>query len=103
MKEVGETALAKAQMRFDRVESAQANFMRDANTIEGLHKRVLKEFNQLKSDGLVVDHWVEYEMDFTAHVSKVRGMLESSAKILEEQLEDARAASAQRKTSLGLH
>ena len=61
LKEIGESTLAKAQMKFDRVETAQANFMRDANTINGLHKRILEEFDELKSDGLIVDHWAEYE------------------------------------------
>ena len=79
-------------MKFDRVETAQANFMRDANTIEGLHKRLLKDYRSLKSDGLIVDYWIDYEQDFKSHVSLIRGILESSAKILEEQLEDARAA-----------
>ena len=57
LKEIGETSVAKAQMKFDRVSSSQANFIRDANTIEGLHKRILKDFDDLKSDGLIVDHW----------------------------------------------
>ena len=70
------------------------NFMRDANTIEGLHKRIIKEFNELKSDGLIVDKWADYESDFRAHIEKIRGMLESSATILEEQLEAERSASA---------
>ena len=103
LKEIGETTLAKAQMKFDRIETAQANFMRDANTIKGLHKRILQEFDELKSDGLIVDYWSEYEQEFKAHVTKIRGMLESSAAILEEQLEIERAASATKKKGLGLN
>ena len=77
--------------------------MRDANTIKGLHKRILQEFDELKSDGLIVDYWLDYEQEFKAHVTKIRGMLESSAAILEEQLEVERAASARKKKTLGLN
>ena len=89
-------------MKFDRVSSSQANFIRDANTIEGLHKRILKDFDDLKADGLIVDHWVEYEQEFKEHTAKVRTMLENSATILEEQLEDAKAQSSQKRTQLGI-
>ena len=90
-------------MKYDRIETAQANFLRDANTIEKLNTRIIKEFNELKEDGLIVDYWVDYESDFKNHVEKIRGMLESSVKILEERLEDARASSNKKKKALGLN
>lgn len=74
-------------MRFKKVQQAQANLIRDASTIESLHKTILGEFNEMKSEGLVVDYWVDHEHSFKDHVETIRGMLTSSALVLEEKLE----------------
>ena len=41
----------------------------------------------MKSEGLVVDYWVDHEHSFKDHVETIRGMLTSSALVLEEKLE----------------
>ena len=61
--------------------------IRDASTIESLHKQILGEFDELKKEGLVVDHWANYEHNFKDHIDTIKGMLTSSALVLEEKLE----------------
>ena len=89
-------------MRFKKVQQAQANLIRDASTIESLHKSILGEINELKSEGLVIDYWVDYEHGFKDHVETIKGMLTSSALVLEEKLDQERAALSKKKSDLNL-
>ena len=48
--------------------------------------------NELKQEGLVVDYWIDYEHRFKDHVETIKGMLTSSALVLEEKLDQERAS-----------
>ena len=55
--------------------------MNDANTIEALHTRMSKQYADLKKEGLIVDHWSEFDLEFKAHITKIRSILDSSVKV----------------------
>ena len=62
----------------------------------------MTEFNELKKEGLVIDYWADYEHSFKDHVETIKGMLTSSALVLEEKVEQERATLEKKKSGLNL-
>ena len=56
----------------------------------------------MKKEGLVVDHWANYEHNFNDHIDTIKGILTSSALVLEEKLELERANQSKAKSNLNL-
>ena len=54
---------------------------------------------ELKQEGLHIDHWNEYEDDFTTHTDMIRKILESSVNVWAEKLEKAKFDSDEMKAS----
>ena len=55
--------------------------MNDANTIEALHSRMNKQYSELKKEGLIVDHWSEFDEEFKVHITKIRSILDNSVNV----------------------
>ena len=53
----------------------------------GFRSNFTLDIVELKKEGLVVDHWANYEHNFNDHIDTIKGILTSSALVLEEKLE----------------